>query len=230
MLGVLVNTATVLLGSLVGLLLKKGIPQKLTDSLMMGIGLCTVCIAISGVLKGENTLIMILSVALGGLIGTLINIDGGLTRFSAFLEKKANRKKEEGKKISIAQGFISGSLMFCIGAMTIVGSLNAGLTGDNEMLYTKSLLDLISSCILSATLGVGVMLSAVFVLVFQGGIALLANFLAPYLSDAAVAEMTCAGSVLILGLGLNILGITKIKIANFLPAIFLPILLCMFMK
>lgn len=230
MLGVLVNTATVLLGSLVGLFLKKGIPEKVTDTLMKGIGLCTICIAISGVIKGSNALIMILSVVLGGLIGGLINIDGGLTKFSAFLEEKANRKKAEGKKISLAQGFISGSLMFCVGAMTIVGSLNAGLTGDNEMLYTKSLLDLISSCVLSATLGPGVLLSAVFVLVFQGGIALLAGVVSPFLSDAAVAEMTCAGSVLILGLGLNILGITKIKVANYLPAIFIPILLCLFMK
>ena len=230
MLGVLVNTLTVLLGSAAGLLLKKGIPEKITDTLMKGIGLCTVCIAVSGVIKGNNTLIMILSVVIGGLIGGLIDIDKWLNRLSAAIEKAASGKKKNGEKPDLAQGFISGSLMFCVGAMTVVGSLNAGLTGDNEMLYTKSLLDLISSCVLSATLGPGVVLSALFVLVFQGGIALAAGFAAPYLSDSAVAEMTAAGSVLILGLGLNILGITKIKIANYLPAIFIPILLCLFMN
>ena len=113
--------------------------------------------------------------------------------------------------------------------MTVVGSLNAGLTDDNEMLYTKSILDLISSCVLSATLGVGVMLSAVFVLVFQGAIALAASFAAPYLSASVIAEMTCAGSVLIVGLGLNLLDLTKIKVADYLPAIFLPILFCLFL-
>lgn len=229
MLGVTVNTISVILGSLLGLLIKKGIPERISDALMKGVGLCTVCIAVSGVIKGSNSLIMIISVIAGGFIGTLINIDAGLTKISAFLEKKANKNKTEEKKVNIAQGFISGSLLFCIGAMTVVGSLNAGLTGDNEMLYTKSVLDLISSCILSATLGPGVMLSAVFVFVFQGGIALLAGLAAPYLSDTAVTEMTCAGSVLILGLGLNILGITKIKIANYLPAVFIPIILCLFM-
>lgn len=229
MLGVLVNTLTVIAGSIIGLLLKKGIPEKIADTLMKGIGLCTVCIAISGVIKGQNALIMILSVTIGGFVGSLINIDGGLNKFSSFLENQVNKRKKDGQSINTAQGFISGSLMFCIGAMTIVGSLNAGLTGDNEMLYTKSVLDLISSCILSATLGPGVMLSALFVLVFQGGIALLSGFAAPYLSDAVIAEMTCTGSVLILGLGLNILNITKIKIANYLPAIFIPIILCLFM-
>ena len=228
MLGVLVNTLTVLIGSALGLLLKKGIPERIADTLMKAIGLCTVCIGFAGVIKGENTLIMILSVAAGGLLGCLLHIDDGLNRFSVFLEKKVQKRSKKGE-LSLSRGFISGSLLFCIGAMTVVGSLNAGLTGDNEMLYTKAILDLISSCVLSATLGAGVMLSAVFVLVFQGTIALAASFAAPYLSDAVIAEMTCAGSVLIVGLGLNLLNLTKIKVADYLPAIFLPILLCLFL-
>ena len=228
MIGVLVNTLTVLLGSGVGLLLKKGIPERVAHTLMKGVGLCTVCIGFAGVIKGENTLVMILSVAVGGLLGCLLHIDDGLNRFSVFLEKKAQKLSKKGE-LSLARGFISGSLLFCVGAMTVVGSLNAGLTDDNEMLYTKSILDLISSCVLSATLGVGVMLSAVFVLVFQGAIALAASFAAPYLSASVIAEMTCAGSVLIVGLGLNLLDLTKIKVADYLPAIFLPILFCLFL-
>ena len=113
--------------------------------------------------------------------------------------------------------------------MTIVGSLQAGLSGDNEMLFTKSTLDFISSIVFASALGIGVLLSAVFVFVFQGAIVLLAQVSAPYLNDAVVAEMTCAGSLLILALGLNMLGLTKLKVMNYMPAVFLPILLCMVM-
>lgn len=227
MIGVLTNTAAVLVGSLIGLLFKKGIPERIADALMKGLGLCTVAIGITGLFKGENTLILILSIAIGGLIGTLLKLDDNLNKFGSFLEEKLNRKGDG--KVSIAQGFVSASLLFCVGAMTIVGSLQAGLTGDNEMLFTKSLLDLVSSTIFSATLGIGVMLSAGFVLVFQGSIALLAQYVSPVLTESVIAEMTCVGSLLILALGLNLIGLTKLKIVDYLPAIFLPILLCLFM-
>lgn len=138
--------------------------------------------------------------------------------------------KREGEKSSIAEGFMTGSLLFCVGAMTIVGALNAGLSGDNELFYTKSVLDLISACMLASTLGVGVLFAAAFVLAFQGGLVLLAGVLQGVLSNAAVvAEMTCAGSVMIIGLALNILHITKFKVANFLPAlVFVPIIYKLF--
>ena len=214
MLGVLVNTVAVLIGSTIGLLFKKGIPQKYSDAVMTGIALCTVYIGISGALKGENTIVLIVSMAL---------LDSCLNRLGQFVEKKFS--KNDGTA-SIAQGFITASLLFCVGAMTIVGSLTAGLTGDNEMLYTKSVLDLISASMLSVSLGIGVMFSAVFVLVFQGGIAMMAGFLEPVLTTAAINEIICAGSLMILALGLNMLGITKIKVANYLPAlIFAPIIL-----
>ena len=131
---------------------------------------------------------------------------------------------------TIAEGFVTASLLFCVGAMTIVGSLQAGLTGDNTMLYTKATLDFISSLIFAASLGIGVLLAAAFVLVFQGAIVLAAQAAAPLLTDYVVAEMTCVGSILIVGLALNILGVTNLKIMNFLPAIFLPILLCMVLQ
>ena len=226
MFGVLVNVLTVCIGSVVGLVLKHGIPTKVTDALMTGIGLCTVFIGISGALEGKNTLVLILSMAIGTVIGTLLDIDRQLNRLAAWVEARFKRKNDQ---VTLAEGFVAASLLFCVGAMTIVGSLQAGLTGDCEMLYTKAALDLISSCVLAASLGFGVLLAGVFVLVFQGGLVLLAGFVAPFLTDYAIGEMTCAGSVLIIALGLNIIGITKIKVADYLPVILIPPLLCLFM-
>lgn len=223
MTGVIVNTVAVIFGSLVGLLCGKRIPKKLTDAVMLGIGLCTLLIGISGALKGENTIILILSMVLGAIIGTALDLDGAILRLGSALER---RFTPAGGRVSVAQGFVTACLLFCIGSMTIVGSLNAGLTGDNEMLYTKSVLDLISSVLLAASLGVGVLYSAAFVLVFQGGIVLLANVLQPILTQAAIRETVCSGSLLILALGLNLLGITKIKVADYLPAIILAPLFC----
>lgn len=221
MIGVFANTLTVLLGSAVGLLLKKGIPTRVSNAVMAAIGLCTLYIGVDGALEGSNTIVLIVSMVLGTIVGTLLDIDGGINRIGSFIEKKMKR---EGEKTTIAEGFMTGSLLFCVGAMTIVGSLNAGLTGDNELIFTKSILDLISSCMLASSLGIGVMFSAIFVFVFQGALVLLSGLLQSVLTDAAmIAQITCAGSIMIIGLGLNILGITKIRIANMLPAIlFVP--------
>ena len=219
MTGVLINTATVILGSVLGLLLKKGIPEKISGAAMTAIGLCTLYIGIDGALEGENTIVLILSMVSGVIVGTALNIDGHLERLGGFIEKKMKGKGTAG---NIAQGFITASLLFCVGAMTIVGSLNAGLTGNNELLITKSVLDLISSCMLASTLGVGVLFAAAFVLLYQGGLVLLSGLLQSVLtSSELIAEITSAGSVMIIALGLNILGITKIKVANFLPALLL---------
>ena len=223
MFAVIVNTITVLLGSTVGLLFKKGIPKKLSDAVMLGIGLCTLYIGISGTLKGENTIVLILSMVLGAIIGTALDIDGGINRLGDWIERRFSRK---GEKVSVAQGFVTACLLFCVGAMTIVGSLTAGLTGDYEMLLTNSVLDLISSAMLSVSLGIGVMFAAAFVFAFQGALVLLAGFLQPLLTTAAINEIICAGSLLIVGLGLNLIGITKIKVADYLPAIVIAPILC----
>lgn len=224
--GVFANVATVIVGSLVGILFKKAIPKSLSDILMQGLGLCTLFIGVQGAMKGQNTLIMILSVVIGTVIGTLLKLDDRLNRLGSYLE--ARFKKGDGGP-SLAQGFVTSSLVFCVGAMTIVGSLNAGLYGDNKMLYTKSLLDLVSSCVFASTLGFGVTLSALFVLVFQGLLVLIAGFAAPLFSDVLIAEMTCAGSILIIGIGMNLIGCAKIKVMNMLPSMFVPIVLCLFM-
>lgn len=225
MLGTWVNTAAVLLGGSIGLLVKKGIPARLNDILMKGLGLCTLYIGISGALAGKDTLKLILSMVLGALIGELLDLDGKIVGLGAWLEGRFSQK--EGS-VSLAEGFVSASLLFCVGAMTIVGSLQSGLTGDHQMLFTKSMLDFVAAILFASSLGAGVLFSAVFVLVYQGGITLLAGLAAPYLGEAVIAEMTCVGSVLIIGLALNMLGVTKLKVMNYVPAIFVPILLCLF--
>lgn len=221
MIGVIVNVLAVIAGSTIGLLFRKGISEKFTGAIMSAVALCTVYIGISGALKGENTIVLIISLVLGTAAGTALNIDGALTRLGENMEKRFKNGNS-----SIAQGFVTASLLFCIGSMTIVGSITAGLTGDCEMLFTKSVLDFISSIMLTISLGIGVMTSALFVLVFQGGIVLLAGLLEPVLTAQAINEIICAGSVMIIGLGLNMLGVTKLKVANYLPAvIFVPIVL-----
>ena len=149
--GALVNTLTVLLGSSVGLLLKKQIPEKFTNAIMTTIGLCTIAIGIGGIIKGENQLVMVLSLVLGVIVGTLLNIDGKLTSLGDRLQK--NAKKSDSEKAKFSQGFVTASLLFCMGAMTIVGSMNAGISGDNQMIYIKSVLDMISSAMLAGTSG-----------------------------------------------------------------------------
>ncbi len=224
-LGTIVNCITVIVGGLAGLMLGKGIPDRISDQIMKGLGLCTLAIGVGGAIKTNNEIIVILSMVIGIFIGELINIDAHFTRFSERLEKKMSRA--DGRK-SISEAFITSSLVFCIGSMTIVGSINAGIANDQAMLFTKSSLDLISSFVFATTLGVGVLLSSVFVLVFQGGITLIAHFAAGLLSEAIIAEVTCVGSLLIIGTGLNLLGITKLKLMNYLPAIFVPLLLMQF--
>lgn len=222
--GVIVNTITVLIGSGVGLLLKKGIPERLNKAVMTAIGLCTIAIGVTGIMKGQNQLVMILSMVFGTIVGTLIDIDKRLENLGDKLAKKSKAQEN-----TFSQGFVTASLLFCVGAMTIVGSMNAGISGDNQMLYTKSVLDLISSSMLAASLGFGVMCASAFVLVFQGVLVALSMMLGSFLSDFAVAELICAGSVMITALGLNLIGVTKIKVANLLPGlVFVPVFCAVF--
>lgn len=222
MIGVIVNVITVILGSSIGLLFKKGIPERVTKAAMIGLGACTLYIGISGSLVGENTLILIVSVVLGAIVGTLLNIDGAINRLAGKVEEKF---KKDGKGVSVAERLVSSTLLFCVGSMTVTGSIQAGLTGDNSVLITKAMLDLVSSMMLASSHGIGVMLSSVAVFVIQGGLVLLAGLISPVMSAGAINEMTCAGSILIIMIGTNLMGITKIKVADFLPAIlFAPVI------
>ncbi|MBR6532932.1 MAG: DUF554 domain-containing protein [Clostridia bacterium] len=225
LLGTFVNMILVILGGSIGLFLGSRFPKKLSDSLMKTLGLCTLLIGISGLSKGENQLITIISMAVGTVIGELLDLDKRLSDLGASIEK---RFKKDGDNVTIAEGFVNASLLFCVGAMAIVGSLQSGLVGDNSMIYTKSLLDFTASIIFASTLGVGVLLSAFPILLYQGGIVLLAHLIAPFLTDVVIGDMTCTGSLIIIGLALNMLGITKLKVMNMVPAIFLPILIHLF--
>ena len=222
MFGVIVNVITVIIGSCIGLLFKKGIPEKISKATMIGVGACTLYIGISGSLCGENVLILITSVVLGVIVGTLLDIDGALTKLANMVE---SRLKKDGTKTSIAEGLVSATLLFCVGSMTVTGSIQAGLTGDNTILITKAMLDLVSSMMLASSLGIGVLLASVSVFFIQGSLVLLAGLISPLLSTGSINEMTCAGSLLIMMIGTNLMGITKIKVADFLPAIlFAPII------
>lgn len=222
MLGVIVNVITVIIGSSIGLLFKKGIPERVSRATMLGLGVCTLYIGIDGSLCGENVLIVIGAIVLGVIAGTLLNIDGAINKLAEKVEMKF---KKEGQNISVAEGLVTATLLFCVGSMTVTGSLQAGLTGDNTVLITKATLDLVSSMMLASSLGIGVLLASVSVFVIQGGLVLLAGLVAPLMSAGAINEMTCAGSLLIIMIGTNLMGITNIKVADFLPAIiFAPII------
>ncbi len=234
MLGTIVNAGAVVLGGGLGMLLKKGLPARISEAIMGGVGLVVLYIGVSGALAGENVLVAVLSVVLGGALGAWMDIDAALNRLGARAQAAfaggggksgADGADGAGGGSRFAEGFVSASLLFCVGAMAVVGSLQSGLTGEHSTLFAKALIDGVSAMVFASAMGAGVLLSAAAVLLYQGAITLLASLLAPVLSDAAVAEMTCAGSLLIVGIGLNLLGLTKLKLANYLPAVFLPLLL-----
>ena len=226
MIGVLVNSITIILGSLLGLLLKKGIPQKFSNAIMTGVALCVVYIGISNVIKGGcNDLALIFGMVAGAITGTLMDINGKIERLGKWVEEKF---ADKGKNSSVAEGFVTASLLFCVGAMAVTGSIAAG-QGENSIVFTKSVLDMISASMLTVSLGFGVMLSSVSIFVYQGVIALLSGVISAYLTQEMSATLICAGGLLIFALGLNMLGITKIKVADYLPAlIFAPIFCLVF--
>ena len=240
--GSIVNALAILAGAAAGLLLKQAagrlssvlpdsaaLGARLQNIITQGLALCVIYLGVSGSLKGQNSLITILSMVIGALVGELLDLDGAMYRLGDWVQKKMARLAPAGGEASISEGFVTASLLFCVGAMAIVGALNDGLTGDHDMLFAKSLLDGVSSVVFAASLGIGVAFSAAAVLVYQGAIALLASFLAPFLGDAVIAEMTGVGSLMIVAIGLNMLGLTKIKVMNLVPAMLPPLLLCRFM-
>ena len=218
MLGTIVNVLSIVAGSALGISIRGKNTEKLSDTIIKGISLCVILIGMLGALAVTDMMLVIFSIALGGLAGELMDIDSALKRFG---EKVEMRFAKKGGKI--AEGFISCTLIYCVGAMAIVGSLESGLTGSHKTLFAKSVLDGISSIVFASTMGIGVMLSAVSVFIYQGAITLGAGFLKNILTDAVIADMSVVGSLLIMGLGFNILGACKIKIANLLPAIVIPV-------
>lgn len=221
MLGTVVNTIAILAGSIVGLFLKGGIPKRFDDAIMKALGLSVLYIGISGSLKSTDTLLLILSLIIGVIIGEAINLDKALTVLGQKIEERFKKLNKGG---SIAEGFVSASLLFCIGSMAIVGAIQSGLEGNHEMLFVKSMLDGVTSIIYASSMGIGVAFSAVAVFLYQGAITIAAGFLGNVLTQAQIVNIGAIGSVVIMALGLNLLNITKIKVANFLPALFIPML------
>lgn len=214
--GAIFNVITIIAGGLLGLLFKKGIPQRFQDIITKGMALCVLYIGISGTLQGKSPLVLVISVAFGAALGELLNLDGKLNRLGDWVQSKFKSSNSP-----ISQGFVTATLLFAVGAMAIVGSLQGGLQNDHSIIYTKSIIDGVMAIILTSQLGFGVMLSAVPIFLYQGGIALAAGVLEPILSETAIAEMSCSGSLLIVALGMNMLGITKLKVVNYIPAIFI---------
>lgn len=214
MLATVINSIAIILGSIIGVFVKGGIPKRFNETIMKGISLCVLLIGIQDALKTQNIILIIFSIVIGAIIGELIDIDKKLKQLGDSIE---NKLKGRGGKIS--EGFVTSSLVFCVGAMAIVGSFEAGISGKYETIFSKSIIDGITSIIFSSTLGIGVILSAVTVFIYQGIMTLAAVGLKSVLTAAIINEMTAAGGLIIIGLSLNLMGVTKIKVANLLPAL-----------
>lgn len=246
--GSIVNALGVVGGALAGTLASKvtrtasrkessGTGERLTDAISLALALCVVMIGIGGMLKGamndaiagampvltlsgEKTLVILFSMLIGTVVGTLLKLEERFERFGAWIERKFG-----GTEGGIAKGFVTASLLFCVGSMAIVGALEGGLIGDHSLLYAKTVLDTVFAVVFAYSMGIGVALSAALVLLYQGSIALLAQWVAPLLTDDVIMTMSVVGSVLIFGLGLKLLGLLKIKVLNHVPAVFVPMLL-----
>ena len=223
MVAVLVNVATDLLGRTVGLLFRNKINEKFTKAVISALALVTILIGLSSALGTADILCVIICMALGTIIGELIRIDDGIEGAGDFIKKKLLKGKSAENRFT--EGFVTACIVFCVGSMTIMGSFEAGINGNNSIIYAKSALDFVSSMMFAAAMGMGVPFAALFVLVFQGALTLLAGVLAPFLSAAVVTEMSAVGGVILFGMGVNMLELSprRIKVANMLPAIFLPI-------
>jgi len=223
--GTIVNAAAVILGCLAGVLLPR-MPERMRDVIMQGIGLAVLILGISMGLKADNYIFVVISLALGAVIGTGFKLDLRLERVGERLEGVVKRVSPAGRGgYSVAEGFVTATLIYCVGAMAVVGAIDSGLRGDHTLLYTKSLLDGITAMVLTTTLGFGVGFSAGPIFLYQGAIALSAKWITSFLSaaelDSVVTEVSAVGGVLIAGIGISLLGIKKINVVNLLPSIFI---------
>lgn len=218
-LGTLVNSGAILAGAAAGLLLRRGLPEKWQESIMQGVALCIIVIGVQMAFKSENIMVVIFSLVLGAIVGEGINIDAKLQSFGEWIGRKLIGGRDAGAAKAIGEGFVAASLIYCVGAMAIIGSLQDGLKGDTTILFAKSTLDGIIAIILTANLGIGVALSAVSVLFYQGSLTLLAGVLEPVLTASILNEVTATGGVLIMAIGINMLKVVQIRISNLLPAV-----------
>lgn len=223
LLGSIVNAIAIIIGSLLGLFIKR-IPERMKNLVTQSISLVIIVLGITLAMKTNQVLIVIFSLALGAVVGEWLDIEGKLDKLGHFIESKVKTKNEG----SISKGFVTSTLLFCVGAMAILGALDSGLRSNHEILYTKSLMDGFLSIILTSTLGIGVLFSFIPVFLYQGFIAIFASFVpnlvTEHLLNAIIAEISGTGGILLLALGLNSLGVIKIKIGNMLPSILFALL------
>jgi uncharacterized protein len=218
MIGTLVNVAAIVLGTVLGVLLRHGISEKVQKVVMQGLGLCVLLIGVMSAIKTKLPLLLVISVSLGGAAGAAIGIE---RRLDSWGERTQKRFQKEGG-ISFAEGLVTTTITFCVGAMAILGSVESGLHQNYELLFIKSALDGFLAMILATTYGFGIALSAIPVFLYQGAITLGAGFLAPLLTDAMMAEVSAVGGVLICGIGFSLLDIKKIHVGDMLPAVLIP--------
>ena len=223
MTGTIVNCLAIIAGTLIGLLFKRGIPENYKTTIMQGVSLAVIVIGMKSSLGSDDFLIVIVSIALGSIIGEFLKIEDNLEKLGRFLEKKIQRKSNNSKG-NFAKGFVTATLIFCVGSMAIVGALESGISGNHQTLFAKSILDGIASVIFASTLGIGVAFSAFAVFIYQGLITMSAGLIQPFLIEAVIAQMSATGGILIMGIGFNLSGIAKIKVGNMLPAVFIPLL------
>ncbi len=219
-----INMATVLVGSLIGIFFRNRIKEKYIQTIFAAIALCTAAIGVMSAIKTNNIIIVIVCLVIGTVIGEALRIDDRIENAGTWLNGKLFHGREGNSRF--AEGFVSASILFCVGSMTIMGSLEAGIRGDYSIILAKSVLDFISSMAFGAAMGIGVTFSVFFILIYQGGITLLAGLAAPYLSEMVVTEMSAVGGVMLMGMAVNMLELSdkRIRLANMLPAIFLPII------
>ena len=222
MLGPVVNAAAVVVCSLIGTFLIKGIPERIEEIIKKAIGLSVIFIGIKGAFDNGKILLLIMSMVFGAIIGELIDIDKWMNKLGRWAESKLIRQPSAVSKHSFSKGFVSASILFCTGSMSIVGSLQSGLQGNHQTLFAKSVMDGSMSVVFGASLGIGTAFSAIPVLLYQGGIALASSFISDYLSPEIIREMSAVGSLVVAAIGFNFLGVKEIKVANLIPAIFLP--------
>lgn len=221
MLGTIVNSLAIIAGSLLGLLFSKGIPDNYKEIILSAVGLSVVLIGVKSALVSDSLMVIIFSLVLGALVGEWLKIEKRLADLGDFLESRVAAKSSDSS--SFSRGFVTASLVFCVGSMAIVGSLESGLTGNHQTLFAKSVLDGVTSVIFASTMGLGVMFSSVVVFLYQGMITLTAVFMKNFLVTETIEQMTSVGGLLIVAIGFNMLKITTIRVGNLIPAIFLPL-------
>jgi uncharacterized membrane protein YqgA involved in biofilm formation len=218
--GTIINAIAIIVGGALGLLFRKGFPERISQTTLQVLGLFTLVIGLGMAIQGQELIMVLISLALGAGLGEWLDIEGRLDRFGSWLERRLHVTEK-----SPAKGFIYASLLFCVGSMAIVGSITDGLKGDPSILVTKAVMDGIISIPFAASMGFGVLGSAVPILIYQGSLTLLASKVQSVFTPIMVRELTSVGGVIVIGIGVNILGLQKIRVGNFIPALVFIVLI-----